>query len=104
LKRALDQQPASSGNWSARLLVWDELACASPDRGRVELLLRVYAGRCEPARVLVTNNLPFGESNQISQGEPMTVALLDRLTHNRQVFEMKGERHRLGESMKDKNG
>jgi DNA replication protein DnaC len=33
----------------------------------------------------VTSNLPFSEWGQIFQGERMTAALLDRLTHQRRT-------------------
>ena len=52
--------------------------------------------------LLVTSNLPFSEWNQIFQGERMTAALLDRLTHHCQIFEMNGESYRFRESMKSK--
>ena len=48
----------------------------------------------------MTSNLPFSEWNQIFQGERMTAALLDRLTHHCQIFEMNGESYRFRESMK----
>ena len=53
-------------------------------------------------RLLVTTNLPFSEWNQIFQGERMTAALLDRLTHHCHIFEMNGESYRFRESMKAK--
>ena len=36
------------------------------------------------------------------QGERMTAALLDRLTHKCHIFEMNGESYRFRESMKTK--
>ncbi|MGY8881822.1 MAG: ATP-binding protein [Dehalococcoidia bacterium] len=39
---------------------------------------------------------------QIFQGERMTAALLDRLTHHCHIFEMNGESFRFKESMKEK--
>lgn len=36
------------------------------------------------------------------QGERMTAALLDRLTHRCHIFEMNGESYRFRESMKTK--
>ena len=36
------------------------------------------------------------------QGERMTAALLDRLTHRCHIFEMNGESYRFRESMKGK--
>jgi DNA replication protein DnaC len=86
----------------AQLLICDELGYVSLSRGGVELLFRVFADRYERASMLVTSNLPFSEWNQIFQGERMTAALLDRLTHHCQIFEMNGESYRFRESMKAK--
>ena len=36
---------------------------------------------------------------QVFQGERMTAALLDRLTHRCHIFEMNGESYRFRESM-----
>jgi len=86
----------------AQLLICDELGYVSLSRGGVELLFRVFSDRYERASLLVTSNLPFSEWNQIFQGERMTAALLDRLTHHCQIFEMNGESYRFRESMKSK--
>ncbi|MGC2834628.1 MAG: IS21-like element helper ATPase IstB [Methylocella sp.] len=86
------------------LLVCDELGYVSLSRGGVELLFRVFADRYERASTLITTNLPFSEWNQIFQGERMTAALLDRLTHRCHIFEMNGESYRFRESMKTKKG
>ncbi len=50
----------------------------------------------------MTSNLAFSEWNQIFQGERMTAASLDRLTHRCHIFEMNGESFRFRESMKTK--
>jgi DNA replication protein DnaC len=84
------------------LLICDELGYVSMSRGGVELLFRVFAERYERGSVLSTTNLPFSEWNQIFQGERMTAALLDRLTHRSHIFEMNGESYRFRESMKTK--
>ena len=86
----------------AQLLICDELGYVSLSRGGVELLFRVFAERYERASMLVTSNLPFSDWNQIFQGERMTAALLDRLTHRCHIFEMNGESYRFRESMKAK--
>jgi DNA replication protein DnaC len=88
----------------AHLLICDELGYVTLSRGGVELLFRVFGDRYERASVLITSNLPFGEWNQIFQGERMTAALLDRLTHHCHIFEMNGESYRFRESMKSKKG
>ena len=84
------------------LLICDELGYLSFSRSGAELLFQVFADRYERASLLVTSNLPFSEWHQIFQGELMTAALLDRLTHRCHIFEMNGESYRFRESMKAK--
>lgn len=82
------------------LLVVDELGYLSFSRTGAELLFQVFADRYERASILLTSNLPFGEWVQIFQGERMTAALLDRLTHRCHIFEMNGPSYRFKESVK----
>jgi DNA replication protein DnaC len=82
------------------LLIVDELGYLSFSRSGAELLFQVFAERYERASLLITSNLPFGEWGTIFQGERMTAALLDRLTHRCNIFEMNGESYRFRESMK----
>jgi DNA replication protein DnaC len=82
------------------LLIVDELGYLSFSRTGAELLFQVFADRYERRSLLITSNLPFGEWGQVFQGERMTAALLDRLTHRCHIFEMNGESYRFRESMK----
>lgn len=84
----------------ADLLICDELGYLSFSRTGAELLFQVFADRYERASILVTSNLPFGEWAQVFQGERMTAALLDRLTHRCHIFEMNGPSYRFKESVK----
>lgn len=84
------------------LLICDELGYLSFHRTGAELLFQVFADRYERASLLITSNLPFSEWQQVFQGERMTAALLDRLTHHCEIFEMNGESYRFRESMKEK--
>lgn len=84
------------------LLICDELGYLSFSRSGAELLFQVFADRYERSSTLITTNLPFSEWQQIFQGERMTAALLDRLTHHCEIFEMRGESYRFRESMKNK--
>jgi DNA replication protein DnaC len=86
------------------LLICDELGYLSFSRPGAELLFQVFADRYERRSLLLTSNLPFSEWAQIFQGERMTAALLDRLTHRCHIFEMNGESYRFRESMKTKKG
>jgi DNA replication protein DnaC len=88
------------------LLIIDELGYLSFSRGGAELLFQVFADRYERRSVLVTSNLAFSEWGTVFQGDRMTAALLDRLTHRCESFEMNGESYRFRESMtakKDKD-
>jgi len=82
------------------LLIVDELGYISFSRGGAELLFQVFADRYERGSILITSNLPFGEWGTIFQGDRMTAALLDRLTHRCTIFEMNGESYRFRESAK----
>jgi DNA replication protein DnaC len=46
--------------------------------------------RDERASTLITSNLPFEEWTEAFSSERLTGALLDRLTHHVQVFEING--------------
>jgi DNA replication protein DnaC len=84
------------------LLIVDELGYLSFSRSGAELLFQVFAERYERRSLLITSNLAFSDWGQIFQGERMTAALLDRLTHHSEIFEMNGESFRFKESMKQK--
>lgn len=84
------------------LLIVDELGYLSFSRGGAELLFQVFADRYERRSVLVTSNLAFSEWGTVFQGDRMTAALLDRLTHRCEIFEMNNESYRFRESMKAK--
>jgi DNA replication protein DnaC len=86
----------------AELLICDELGYLSFSRAGAELLFQVFAERYERRSLLLTSNLAFGDWGQVFQGERMTAALLDRLTHRCHIFEMNGESYRFRESMKAK--
>jgi DNA replication protein DnaC len=86
------------------LLICDELGYLSFSRAGAELLFQVFADRYERRSLLVTSNLAFSEWGQVFQGERMTAALLDRLTHRCHIFEMNSESFRFRESMKSKKG
>ncbi len=86
----------------ADLLICDELGYVSFSRAAADLLFRVFSDRYERRSLLVTSNLAFSEWGQVFQGERMTAALLDRLTHRCHIFEMNGESYRFRESMKSK--
>jgi DNA replication protein DnaC len=84
------------------LLICDELGYLAFSRAGAELLFQVFTDRYERRSLLVTSNLAFSDWGQVFQGERMTAALLDRLTHRCHIFEMNSESFRFRESMKNK--
>lgn len=84
------------------LLICDELGYVSFSRVGAELLFQLFAERYERGSTLITSNLAFSDWTQVFQGERMTAALLDRLTHRCHIFEMNGESFRFRESMKSR--
>jgi DNA replication protein DnaC len=74
----------------ANLFIGGELGYLSFSRNGADLLFNIFADRYERSSSLVTSNLRFTEWQLIFQGERMTAALLDRLTHHGKIFEMKG--------------
>jgi len=82
------------------LLICDELGYLSFSRPGAELLFQVIAARYERSSTMITTNLPFGEWGQVFQGERMTAALLDRLTHRCHIFEMNATSYRFKESVR----
>lgn len=87
----------------AELLICDELGYISFSRRGAELLFQVITDRYERSSLLITSNLGFAEWVQVFQGERMTAALLDRLTHRCHIFEMNGESFRFREAAKTKS-
>ena len=81
------------------LLRVDEWGDRSFRRSGAERLCPVFADRSERRSRLITSNRPFGEWGTVFQGERMTAALLDRLTHQCDILELTGESDRVRESM-----
>jgi len=77
------------------LIIVDELGYMPISQHGAELLFQALSERHERGSVIVNTNMPFGEWGQIFQTERLTVALLDRLTHNAHILEMNGGSYRL---------
>ncbi|OWK35333.1 Mobile element protein [Fimbriiglobus ruber] len=74
-------------------MIVDELEFLS--LSRAELTFQVFVDWFERRSLLITSHLQFSEWDQVFQGERRTVTLLDRLTHQCQIYEMASESHRF---------
>ncbi len=62
----------------------------------------MFADPYERRSLLITSHRPFAEWGTVFQGERMTAALLDRLSHQCEILELTGESDRFRESMQAK--
>jgi DNA replication protein DnaC len=81
------------------LLVLDELGFVPLPPSGAELLFEIVSDRYERTSIVLTTNLPFEEWISVLASEPLTHALLDRLTHHVHILEMNGRSYRLAQSL-----
>lgn len=81
------------------LLVLDELGFVPLPATGAELLFDVIADRYEKGSVIMTTNLAFEEWVSVLASEPLTHALIDRLTHHVHILQMNGRSYRLSQSL-----
>jgi DNA replication protein DnaC len=85
------------------LLVLDELGFVPLPASGAELLFDIVSDRYEKASIVLTTNLPFEEWISVLASEPLTHAMLDRLTHHVHILEMNGRSYRLAQSLESRN-
>lgn len=81
------------------LLVLDELGFVALPTTGAELLFDVVSDRYEKGSIVLTTNLPFEEWISVLASEPLTHAMLDRLTHHVHILQMNGRSFRLAQSL-----
>jgi DNA replication protein len=76
------------------LVILDELGYIPFDTEGSQLLFEYLSLRYESKSTIITSNLIFSEWIKIFQDKALTMALLDRLTHNAIILNMNGESYR----------
>ena len=99
-ERALGRMRASLKK--VDLLVLDELGFVPLPASGAELLFDIVSDRYEKASIVITTNLPFEEWISVLASEPLTHAMLDRLTHHVHILEMNGRSYRLAQSLENR--
>jgi DNA replication protein DnaC len=84
------------------LLILDELGFVPLPASGAELLFDIVSDRYEKASIVITTNLPFEEWISVLASEPLTHAMLDRLTHHVHILEMNGRSYRLAQSLENR--
>jgi DNA replication protein DnaC len=100
--RALPERSFRHGRrvWrSPKTKLLDELAFVPLPASGAALLFEVVSDRYEKGSIVLTTNLPFEEWNSVLVSEPLTHAMLDRLTHHVHILQMNGRSNRLAQSL-----
>jgi len=84
------------------LLIIDELGFVPFSENGARLLFDVFASRYEKGSIAVTTNLSFDKWAQVFGSVELTAALIDRFTHNANIFTFEGESVRYLQAQKNK--
>lgn len=79
-------------------LIIDELGFVPFTDNGARLLFDVFSKRYETGSIAVSTNLAFNKWPEIFGSVELTTALVDRFTHNCEIFTFKGDSVRLSES------
>ena len=85
------------------LLIIDELGFVPFSETGARLLFDVFSKKYESSSIAVSTNLSFEKWAQIFGSIELTTALIDRFTHNCDIFTYEGKSVRLTQSLARKN-
>ena len=80
------------------LLVVDEVGYLSYDNRHADLLFEVVTRRYNEKPTIITTNKIFSEWSEVFPSAACVVTIIDRLVHNSEIIELKGESYRLKEA------
>lgn len=77
------------------LVIIDEIGFQPITRQEANLFFQVISNLYEQRSVIITSNKGFDEWAELMQDPVITAAILDRLTHHSEIFNMTGDSYRL---------
>lgn len=80
------------------LLVVDEVGYLSYDNRHADLLFEIVTRRYTEKPTIITTNKVFSEWGEVFPNAACVVTIIDRLVHNSEIVELKGESYRLKEA------
>ena len=80
---------------SSDLVIIDEIGFQPISRQEANLFFQVISNLYEQRSVIITSNKGFEEWAELLQDIVITTAILDRLTHHSEIFNMTGDSYRL---------
>ena len=88
------------------LLILDDIGYVKKNDSESQVLFELIAHRYERNSLVITTNQAFSEWDSIFGDNMMTVAVIDRLVHHADIYQIEGESYRKKQAMKqsDKSG
>ena len=86
----------------SNVLIIDEIGYTPIERKEANLFFNLVSELYEKASIIITSNKSFEDWAEMLGDEVMTTALLDRLLHHAQIFNLDGESYRLKDKPKKK--
>jgi DNA replication protein DnaC len=77
------------------LLIIDEVGYIPFEPEAANLFFQLVSARYERASLIVTSNKPSGRWGEVSGGDVVAAAMIDRLVHHAEVINLKGDSYRL---------
>ncbi len=81
--------------YECQLVIIDEVGYQQLEKQDVLLMYELANKLYNRTSIVITTNLDFAKWGELFQDENMVSAMLDRLTHNCQIINLKGESYRL---------
>lgn len=82
------------------LLILDDIGYVKKSDSESQVLFELIAHRYERNSLVITTNQVFSEWDSIFGDNMMTVAVIDRLVHHAEIYQLEGESYRRKEAMK----
>ncbi|WP_269764057.1 IS21-like element helper ATPase IstB [Shewanella benthica] len=82
------------------LLILDDIGYVKKSDSESQVLFELIAHRYERNSLVITTNQVFNEWDNIFGDNMMTVAVIDRLVHHAEIYQLEGESYRRKEAMK----
>ena len=86
----------------SNLLIIDEIGYTPIERKEANLFFNLVSELYEKSSVVITSNKSFADWAEMLGDEIMTTAMLDRLLHHAQVFNLDGDSYRLKDKPRKK--
>jgi DNA replication protein DnaC len=82
------------------LLIIDELGYMPIDKQAANLFFQLISKRYETGSIILTTNMPFDQWDNVFGDEVISAAIIDRLAHHCNIFNINGNSYRMKDKLK----